>query len=129
MSMFNKLDSVIDRFMELEEKMGDPSLYDRQDEFKAVSSERSNLVDIVEAYREYKKLRETIDGSKEILRNEKDEELREMAKEELSELEAKIPEMEEKLKLLLLPKDPLDNKNVIVEIRAAAGGDEGAHRP
>ena len=126
MSMFNKLDSVIDRFMELEEKMGDPSLYDRQDEFKAVSSERSNLVDIVEAYREYKKLRETIDGSKDILRNEKDEELREMAKEELSELEAKIPEMEEKLKLLLLPKDPLDNKNVIVEIRAAAGGDEAS---
>ncbi len=126
MSMFDKLDSVVDRFMELEEKMGDPTLYDRQEEFKAISAERSNLVDIVEAYREYKKLKETIEGSKEILRNEKDEELRDMAKEELSELEAKVPAMEEQLKLLLLPKDPLDNKNVIVEIRAAAGGDEAS---
>ncbi len=126
MSMFDKLDEVVERFAVLEEKMADPTLYERQSEFKAISEERGNLVDVVEAYKEYKKIKSDIDGAKEILRNEKDEDLREMAKEELSELEKLIPDMEENLTILLLPKDPLDSKNVIVEIRAAAGGDESS---
>ncbi|MCK5884031.1 MAG: peptide chain release factor 1 [Bacteriovoracaceae bacterium] len=126
MSMFDKLDAVVDRFATLEEKMADPSLYDRQDEFKAISEERANLVDVVGAYQEYKKVKSDIDGAKDILRTEKDEDLRDMAKEELNELEKEIPAMEENLTMLLLPKDPLDNKNIMVEIRAAAGGDEAS---
>ncbi len=126
MSMFDKLESVVRRYEQLTEKLADPSIYDRQKEFKEISSERSNIEDVVIAFREYKKLKENLEGSKEILRNEKDEDLREMAKMELAEIEAQIPEMEEKLKLLLLPKDPLDERDVIIEMRAAAGGDEAS---
>jgi peptide chain release factor 1 len=124
--MFNKLEAVISRYEQLTEKLADPSIYDRQKEFKEISSERANIEDVVIAYREYKKVKENLEGSKEILRNEKDEDMREMAKMELSELEAQIPDMEEKLKLLLLPKDPLDDRDVIIEMRAAAGGDEAS---
>ena len=105
MSMFDKLESVVARYEQLTEKLADPSIYDRQKEFKQISSERSNIEDVVIAYREYKKIKDDLEGSKEILRNEKDEDLREMAKMEASELEALIPPMEDKLKLLLLPKD------------------------
>lgn len=126
MSMFDKLESVVRRYEQLTEKLADPSIYDRQKEFKEISSERSNIEDVVNAYREYKKLKEDLEGSKEILRNEKDEDLREMAKMELADIEARIPAMEDNLKILLLPKDPLDDKNVIIEMRAAAGGDEAS---
>lgn len=126
MSIFNKLDAVIDRFNTLTEKMGDPTLYERQEEYQAITKERANLEDIVIAYKEYKQVKADVEEAKEILKNEKDEDMREMAKEELSEKEAEIPEWEEKLKVLLLPKDPLDDKNVIVEIRAGAGGDEAS---
>jgi len=124
--MFDKLDAVINRYEQLTEKLADPTIYDRQKEFKEISTERSSIEEVVIAYREYKKLKENLEGSKEILRNEKDEDLREMAKIELAEIEALIPPMEDKLKLLLLPKDPLDDRNVIIEMRAAAGGDEAS---
>jgi peptide chain release factor 1 len=124
--MFDKLEAVISRYEQLTEKLADPSIYDRQKEFREISSERSSIEDIVISYREYKKVKENLEGSKEILRNEKDEDLREMAKIELAELEAQIPDMEDKLKLLLLPKDPLDDRDVIIEMRAAAGGDEAS---
>lgn len=126
MSMFDKLESVVRRYEQLTEKLADPSIYDRQKEFKEISSERSNIEEVVIAFREYKKLKENLEGSKEILRNEKDEDLREMAKMELAEIEAQIPAMEDNLKILLLPKDPLDDRNVIIEMRAAAGGDEAS---
>ena len=125
-NIFNKLESVARRYDELTEKMGDPSLYDRQDEFKSISSERSNIEEIVLAFREYKKMTEEFEESKEILKNENDEELRSMAKEEISRLEAEIPIQEEKLKILLLPKDSLDDRDVMMEIRAGAGGDEAS---
>jgi len=124
--MFSKLDEVVNRFEYLTKRMADPELYDNQTEFKAISEERSNLEEIVATYKEYKKNAEDLEGSKEILKNEKDEELREMAKEEVSELEKANEELVDKLKILLLPKDPLDDKNVIVEIRAGAGGDEAS---
>lgn len=126
MSMFDKLEAVAARYEQLTEKLADPSIYDRQKEFKQISSERSNIEDVVIAYREYKKLKDDLEGSKDILRNEKDEDLREMAKMEASEIEAQIPALEERLKLLLLPKDPLDDRNVIMEMRAGAGGDEAS---
>jgi peptide chain release factor 1 len=124
--MFDKLDGVVKRFEELTEKLADPSLYERKKEFREVSEERANLEDIVVAYKKYKKLKDDIEGAKDILKNEKDEDLREMAKEELSENESAIEVLQEEMKILLLPKDPLDNKNVMVEIRAGAGGDEAS---
>ncbi len=125
MSMFDKLDSVVQRFEVLTEKMADPTLYDRQDEFKAISSERSSLEDVVVAYKKYKQIKEDIAEAKEMLK-ENDPDMKEMAKEVLEENEPLLPQMEDELKILLLPKDPLDDKNVMVEIRAGAGGDEAS---
>ena len=126
MSMFDKLDAVIERFESLTEKLADPTIYDRQDEFKKISSERSNLEEVVVAYREYRQIKEDIDEAKDILKNEKDEDMKEMAKEVLNENEPLMTPMEEKLTILLLPKDPLDDRNVMMEIRAGAGGDEAS---
>lgn len=124
--MFDKLDHVVKRFEELNEKLSDPSIYDRQDEFKAVSEERGSIEELVNTYIGYKKIKSDLAGAKEILVNEKDEDMREMAKEEVSEFEGQIPTLEEKLRVLLLPKDPLDDKNCMVELRAGAGGDESS---
>lgn len=124
--MFDKLESVIRRYEVLTERLGDPSLYDRAQELRETNTERSNIEPIVIKYREYKKLKADIENNKDLIHNEKDEEMREMAKEELSELEAKLPGIEQELKLLLLPKDPNDDRNVILEIRAGAGGDEAS---
>lgn len=124
--MFNKLDSVVRRFEVLTERLADPSLYDRAQELRETNEERSNLEPIVIKYKEYKKLVSDIEGNKDIIHNEKDEDMREMAKEELGELEARLPKVEHELKLLLLPKDPNDDRNVILEIRAGAGGDEAS---
>ena len=124
--MFDKLDAVVRRFEVLTERLADPSLYDRAQELRETNAERSNIEPIVNKYREYKKLVSDIEGNKDIIHNEKDEEMREMAKEELSEMEAKLPGIEHELKLLLLPKDPNDDRNVILEIRAGAGGDEAS---
>lgn len=124
--MFDKLDEVVKRYERLTEKMADPSLYERQEEFRAISSERSNLEEIVTTYKKYKQIKSDVDEAKNILKNEKDPEMREMAKEELAETEKEIPRLEEELRILLLPKDPLDSKNVMVEIRAGAGGDEAS---
>jgi peptide chain release factor 1 len=124
--VFDKLEAVIRRFEILTERLGDPSLYDRAQELRETNTERSNIEPIVIKYREYKKLKADIENNKDLIHNEKDEEMREMAKEELSELEARLPGIEQELKLLLLPKDPNDDRNVILEIRAGAGGDEAS---
>ena len=126
MSMFDKLDAVVKRFNGLTEKMADPTLYDRQDEFKAVSTERGNMEDLVLCFLKYKKIKSDLDGAKELLKSEDDPDMIEMAKEEISEFEGQIPELEEELKILLLPKDPLDDKNCMLELRAGAGGDEAS---
>ncbi|MBT3586926.1 MAG: peptide chain release factor 1 [Halobacteriovoraceae bacterium] len=124
--MFDKLDEVVRRYEKLTEKMADPTLYDRQDEFKKVSSERAGMQELVETFKDYKLLKADISEAKNILKNEKDEDMREMAREELAEGEAKMPALEQELRILLLPKDPIDDKNVMVEIRAGAGGDEAS---
>ncbi len=124
--MFDKLDEVVKRYERLTEKLADPTIYDRQKEFREVSEERSNIEPVVEAYQKYKKMKSGVDEAKEILNNEKDPDLREMAKEELNTIEKVLPEMESELRLLLLPKDPLDSRNVMIEIRAGAGGDEAS---
>ncbi len=124
--MFDKLEAVVRRFEILTERLADPTLYDRAQELRETNAERSNLEPIVIKFKEYKKLLIDIEGNKDIIHNEKDEDMREMAKEELSELEVKLPVIEQELKLLLLPKDPNDERNVILEIRAGAGGDEAS---
>lgn len=124
--MFDKLDAVVKRFETITERLADPTLYDRADELRAINQERANIEPIVLKYQEYKKRKNDIAGNKELLQTEKDEDMREMAKEELSELEAGMPALEHELKLLLIPKDPADEKNVILEIRAGAGGDEAS---
>lgn len=126
MSMFDKLEEVVKRYEELTEKLADPTIYDRQAEFKKVSEERGNIEDLVICYKKYKKIKGDLDGAKELLATEKDEDMREMAKEEISEYEGQIPGLEDELQILLLPKDPLDNKNCMVELRAGAGGDESS---
>ncbi|MBT6325411.1 MAG: peptide chain release factor 1 [Bdellovibrionales bacterium] len=124
--MYDKLLPVVKRFEELTEKMADPTLYERQKEYREITQERASLEELVNTYKIYVKVNNDINEAKDILKTEKDDDLREMAKEELSELECQIDPLEEKLRVLLLPKDPLDDKNVMVEIRAGAGGDEAS---
>ena len=126
MSILDKLDGVVERYQVLNEKLSDPSIYERKKEFREVSTERGNLEPIVEAYKKYRQIKEDTEECKRILSEEKDEDMREMAKEELSENEGVLEVLEKELEILLLPKDPLDDKNVIVEIRAGAGGDEAS---
>ena len=125
--MFDKLDDLLIRFEEVLNELGEPGVTDNQEHFQKLMKEQSDLQPIVDAYREYKKNKETIQDSLSMLEEEKDEDMREMLKEELSEAKKNVEELEHELKILLLPKDPNDNKNVIVEIRAGAGGDAGAY--
>lgn len=124
--MFDKLEDLIRKYEELMLELNDPNVASNQDKFRKLMKEQADLQPIVEAYTEYKKNKDIIAESLEILNEETDEEMKELAKEELNEAKGKIEELEGKLKILLLPKDPNDDKNVIVEIRAGAGGDEAA---
>ena len=107
-------------------ELGEPGVTDNQEHFQRLMKEQSDLQPIVEAYKEYKGCKETIQDSLSMLEEEKDEEMRDMLKEELSDAKKRVEELEHELKILLLPKDPNDEKNVVVEIRAGAGGDEAA---
>ena len=107
-------------------ELSEPGVSDDQKRFRRLMKEQSDLAPIVEAYKEYKQCKQNIEDSLELLQEESDEEMRELAKEELSDSKDRVEELENELKILLLPKDPNDDKNVIVEIRAGAGGDEAA---
>ena len=124
--MFDKLDFILEKYEELSRKVSDPDVIARQKEWQRLMKEMSDLEPIVKEYTAYKKAKEELEEAKEILDMEDDEELREMAREELKANEAAIEEYTENLKILLLPKDPNDDKNVILEIRAGTGGDEAA---
>ena len=124
--MFDKLEDLVVRFNEILEELNDPTVVNDQDKFRKLMKEQNDLSDIVEKYKEYKQTKENIEDSLTILDEESDEELKELAKEELSESKDRLVQIEEELKILLLPKDPNDDKNVIVEIRGGAGGDEAA---
>ncbi|MCI5595767.1 MAG: peptide chain release factor 1 [Lachnospiraceae bacterium] len=124
--MFDKLDDLVERLNKVIEELNDPSIVNDQQRFKSLMKEQNDLTPIVEKYKEYKDTKQTIEDSLEMLEEESDEEMRELAKEELSEAKNHLTELEDQLKILLLPKDPNDDKNVIVEIRAGAGGDEAA---
>ena len=124
--MFDKLEDLLIRFEELMGELSSPDVTSNQDRFRKLMKEQSDLTPIVEAYKEYKKSKQDIADSLEMLEAESDDDMREMLKEELNDAKKRVEELEEKLKILLLPKDPNDDKNVIVEIRAGAGGDEAA---
>lgn len=124
--MFDKIEFIEDKYKELNEKISDPEIINDQAQWQKLMKEQSDLEPVVMKYREYKEAKQQLEGAKEILESSNDEEMRELAKMELSELEPSLEEITEELRVLLLPKDPNDDKNVIVEIRAGAGGDEAA---
>ena len=124
--MINKLEVLEDKYKELSEKIADPEIINDQKVWQKFIKEHAELEPIIMKFREYKDVMNSIAESKSILQEESDEELRELAKMELSEMEDKVEPIEAELKILLLPKDPNDDKNVIVEIRGGAGGDEAA---
>ena len=124
--MFDKLEDLIHHYEELMNLLSEPDVANDANRFKKLMKEQSDLAPIVETYKKYKECKQNIEDSLAILDEESDEEMRELAKEELKDSKEQVEELEKKLKILLLPKDPNDDKNVIVEIRAGAGGEEAA---
>ena len=124
--MFDKLEDLLIRYEEVMGELQEPGVANDPERFRKLMKEQSDLAPIVEAYNEYKQCKQNIEDSLMMLEEESDEEMCELAKEELNESKARVEELEQELKILLLPKDPNDDKNVIVEIRAGAGGDEAA---
>ena len=124
--MFDKLDDMLIHYEELMRMLGDPDVTQDTKRFTKLMKEQAELAPIVEAYKQYKQAKQDVEDSLAMLEEENDEEMREMAKEELSDAKKRIEELEHELKILLLPKDPNDDKNIILEIRAGAGGDEAA---
>ncbi|KOP71810.1 peptide chain release factor 1 [Cytobacillus solani] len=124
--MFDRLQSVEDRYERLNELLSDPDIVNDPKKLREYSKEQSDIQETVEVYREYKEVREQQQDAKAMLEEKLDADMREMVKEELGELEEKVEDLEARLKILLIPKDPNDDKNVIMEIRGAAGGDEAA---
>lgn len=123
--MLDKLDFITGKYDELAEKVSDPEIINNQPVWQKYIKEMGEMEPIVKAYKEYKKAKSDLEGAKEML-EEGDEEMRELAKMEIGELEETIEQQEEELRILLLPKDPNDEKNVILEVRAGTGGDEAA---
>ena len=124
--MFDKLEDLVRRLEELNIELTDPDVISNQDKYRQLMKEQNELTPIVEKYQEYRAAKDGVEDSLAILEEENDEEMRELLKEELSEAKKNVEQYEEELKVLLLPKDPNDDKNVIVEIRGGAGGDEAA---
>lgn len=124
--MYDKLEDIVIRLEEIMSELSEPGVTNDTGRFQKLMKEQSELQPIADAYKEYKACRETIADSLSMLEEESDEEMREMLKEELADAKKRVEELEREIKILLLPKDPNDSKNVIVEIRAGAGGDEAA---
>ncbi len=124
--MFKKLDQIAERYDDVTKQLSDPSVFDDNEKYKKLSKEHSHLLKIVDKYSRYKKINSEITENKLLLKEEKDEEMKDMAKEEIENLQCELSEIEEALKILLLPKDENDEKNILLEIRAGAGGDEAA---
>lgn len=124
--MLDKLEPIVMRFEEVKQKMSDPSITSNIDEFTKLSKEYKELEDVYKLYARYKDVISNIESNKDILKNEKDEEFKEMAKLDLAEQEKDKEQLEEDIKVMLIPKDPADTKNVMLEIRAGTGGDEAS---
>ncbi len=125
-SLIEKISGLQEKYDGLQKQLSDPEVISDMKKYVQLNKEYKELAPIIEAGKVYKKMMDDYDSAKDILANEKDEELREMAKEEIAGIEEKIPAMEENIKLLLIPADPQDGKNAILEIRGGTGGDEAA---
>lgn len=126
MEIFDRLEDTANRYEDITAELGNPDVVNDQKRFRALMKEQSNLAPIIAAYTEYKSCKQNVEDSLLMLDEESDEELKELAKEELNDSKKRIEELENELKILLLPKDPNDDKDIVVEIRAGAGGDEAA---
>ena len=124
--MFDRLDDILIHYEEIMQELGEPNVTENQTRFRKLMKEQADLAPLVEAYKAYKQAKQDIEDSLALLEEESDEDMRELAKEELSDAKKRVEELEQELKILLLPKDPNDDKNIILEIRAGAGGDEAA---
>lgn len=124
--MFSKLDEILDKYKKITELLSDPNIISDQEKYQKLAKELSDLKPVVEKYEEYKTVLAIIDEAKEILKSSNDKELVEMAEMDIEENKEKIAKLTEELKLLLLPKDPYDEKNIYLEIRAGTGGDEAS---
>ena len=125
--MFDRLDDMLRHYEELMLELNNPSVAEDQRKFRKLMKEQADLAPIVDAYKQYKQAKQDVEDSLALLDEESDEEMKELAKEELADAKKRIEELEQELKILLLPKDPNDEKNVIVEIRAGAGGGEAVN--
>lgn len=124
--MFDRLDDMLVHYEEIMRELNEPGVTEDQGRFRRLMKEQSDLAPVVEAYQAYKRAKQDIEDSLALLSEESDEEMRELAKEELADARKRAGQLEQELKILLLPKDPNDEKNIILEIRAGAGGDEAA---
>ena len=124
--MFEKLSNIEKRYIDISEQLSNPKVINNQDLYKTLMKEIKELEPIVNVFREFKKVKQLYDESIEMLNEDLDKDFKELVEAEIKETKAKMPEFEEQLKVLLLPTDPNDNKNVIIEIRGGAGGDEAA---
>lgn len=124
--MLDRLEDILIHYEELEAELSTPDVTSDSKRFRKLMKEQNDLLPLVEAYRAYKKAKQDAEDSLAILDEEKDEEMRDLAKEELTEAKKQMEQLEQEIRILLLPKDPNDDKNVIMEIRAGAGGDEAA---
>lgn len=122
--MLDKILQIEKNYMQLGETLSDPAIIQDYNKFKDLSKQRKSMETTVELYHEWKKASDAVKEAKELIWNEKDEEMKEFLKAEVQEHEAKIPEIEEKMKVLLLPRDPMDDRDIMLEIRGSAGGDE-----
>ena len=121
-----QLEGLVAHYEELQEMMADPEVINDTKRYMEISKEEADLREVVQKYKKYKEDKKEIEDNKEIISSETDPDLIEMAKEENSEIEKEIPELEDQIKILMLPKDPNDDKDIIMEIRGAAGGDEAS---
>jgi peptide chain release factor 1 len=124
--MFKRLESVEQRYLQLEQELSEPELLDNQKEYQKVTREHADLAPLVDTYRQYRKLSQQIQENQTMLEGESDIEMLELIKLDVARLRKELDEAETELKLMLVPKDPMDEKNVILEIRAGTGGDEAA---
>ncbi|MCH4008490.1 peptide chain release factor 1 [Companilactobacillus sp.] len=124
--IFDQLEGLLDRYNELQELMSDPEVINDTKRYMKLSKEEADMRDVVAAFKKYKELKQSISDSDEILRETDDDEMQAMAKDELNESKAELEKVEHEITLLMLPKDPNDDKNIIMEIRGAAGGDEAS---
>ena len=123
--MFGKLEEIEEKYVELEQELAQPDIFNDQERYKKVSKAHADLGEVVEVFRKYKALSQDLADNREMM-EDSDPDIRDMAKAEIDEIEEQLPALEDELKVLLLPKDPMDEKNIILEIRAGTGGDEAA---